>query len=82
MTAPLLLPHSVAEELAETLIVEEAVGAAELEHLGAAPPRELLVEQVLVDALALGAAVLLGPGHPQPALLTEEGHELPASGSE
>ena len=51
-----------------------------LADLGAAPAGQLLVEQVLVDTLALGAAVLLGPGHAQPAPLPEGGHEGPALG--
>ena len=43
------------------------------------PPRagERLVEEVLVDALAGRAAVLLGPGHAEPALGAELGHERP-----
>ena len=41
---------------------------------------QLLVEQVLVDALALLAAVLLGPGDAEPALLAELGHELSSLG--
>jgi hypothetical protein len=41
------------------------------------PAGQLLVEQVLVDALALGAPVVLGPGHAQPPLLTQGGHEAP-----
>ena len=46
------------------------------------PPRagERLVEEVLVDALALGAAVLLGPGEAEPALLAELAHERAALG--
>ena len=49
-----------------------------LADLGAAPTGELLVEQVLVDALAVLAAVLLGPGDAEPALLADLGHEGPA----
>ena len=51
-----------------------------LADLGAAPAGQLLVEQVLVDALALGAAVVLGPGHAEPAPLAQGGHEGAALG--
>ena len=46
------------------------------------PPRagERLVEEVLVDALALGAAVLLRPGEAEPALLADLAHERAALG--
>ena len=44
------------------------------------PPRrgQGLVQEVLVDAVALLAPVLLGPGDPEPALLAHLGHEGPA----
>ena len=49
-----------------------------LSDLRAAAPSESLVEQVLVEALAVLAPVLLGPGDPEPAPLAELGHELTA----
>ena len=49
-----------------------------LADLGAAPAGQGLVEEVLVDAVALLAPVLLGPGDPEPALVPHLGHEGPA----
>ena len=49
-----------------------------LADLGSAPGGQRLVEQVLVDAVAVLAAVLLGPGDAEPALLAQLGHELAA----
>ena len=46
-----------------------------LADLWAATTGELLVEDVLVDALTLGAVVLLGPGHAEPALVADLLHE-------
>src|SRR5690606_33063381 len=46
-----------------------------LADLRAAAPRERLVQDVLVDARLLLAAVLLGPGHPEPAARGELLHE-------
>src|SRR5262249_6755267 len=46
-----------------------------LADLRTAAPREPLVQQVLVDALALGAAELLRPGHAEPAPLAHRPHE-------
>ena len=46
-----------------------------LADLRAAATGEPLVQQVLVDALALGAAVLLRPGHAEPAPLAQRAHE-------
>ena len=51
-----------------------------LADLRGAPPGQRLVEQVLVDAVALGPAVLLRPGHAQPAPLADLGHERAALG--
>ena len=48
--------------------------------LRAAPGRQGLVEQVLVDALAVLAAVSGGPGDAQPSPLADLGHELAALG--
>src|SRR3954453_21501941 len=50
-------------------------GGPPLADLGAPAAGELLVEDVLVDALALRAAVLLGPGHAEPALVAHLLHE-------
>ena len=47
-----------------------------LADLRAAPGGQGLVQQVLVDTLAVLAPVLLGPGDPEPALLAHLGHEL------
>ena len=49
-----------------------------LSDLRTAAPGERLVEQVLVEALAVLAAVLLGPGDPEPAPLAQLGHERAA----
>ena len=77
----------VAQDHRQELLLQEVVAVRDegladdadaLADLRAAPPRERLVEQVLVDALALGAAVLLRPGHPEPAPRAELGHERPA----
>ena len=51
-----------------------------LTDLRAAATGELLVEDVLVDALALAAAVLLRPGHAEPALVAHFLHERAALG--
>src|SRR5690606_22549408 len=79
----------VAEDLGEELALE-LLGAVADERLAddadafadlwRAPAGEGLVEQVLVDAVLLGPAVLLRPGHAQPALLADLGHEGPAGG--
>ena len=70
----------VAQDLREELLLQEvarllderlADDADALADLRAAARRERLVEQVLVDTLALGAAVLLGPGQAEPAPLAE-----------
>ena len=67
----------VAQDHREELLLEEVVAVRDerladdadaLADLRAAPSGERLVEQELVDALALRAAVLLGPGHAEPAL--------------
>ena len=65
------------EELAAVRDQRLADDADALADLRAAARRERLVEEVLVDALALGAAVLLGPGHAEPAPLAELAHERP-----
>ena len=66
----------VAQDHRQELLLQEVVAVRDerladdadaLADLRAAPPGERLVEQVLVDALALGAAVLLRPGHAEPA---------------
>jgi hypothetical protein len=49
-----------------------------LADLGSSPCGQGLVQDVLVDALALLAPVLLRPGHAQPALLAELSHQGPA----
>ena len=51
-----------------------------LADLWAAAAGQLLVEEVLVDALPLGAAEFLGPGHAEVAPLAHRGHEGPTLG--
>ena len=79
----------VAQDLGQELGLQPLVAVADdrladdadaLADLGAAAAGQLLVEEVLVDALALGAAVLLGPGHAEPAPLAQRGHEGAALG--
>ena len=74
----------VAQDLGEELRLHPVVAVADdrladdadaLADLRAAAAGQPLVEQVLVDALTLGAAVLLGPGHAEPAPLAQRGHE-------
>src|SRR6185436_10300965 len=64
----------VAQDHRQELLLEEVVAVRDegladdtdaLADLRTAPARERLVQQVLVDALTLGAAVLLRPGHPE-----------------
>src|SRR5690606_36660504 len=77
----------VLEDHRQELLLQEVGGVSDerladdadaLADLRAATPRELLVEDVLVHALALGPAVLLRPGHPEPALAPDLLHEGPA----
>jgi len=79
----------VAQDLREELLLHLLAGffdqgladdADALADLRATTRRELLVEEVLVHALALGTAVLLGPRESEPAPLTQLGHERPALG--
>ena len=63
--------------MADERLADDADALADLWR---APAGEGLVEQVLVDAVLLGPAVLLRPGHAQPALLADLGHEGPAGG--
>ena len=79
--------HVVAQDLRQELLLQEvarllderlADDADALADLRAAARRERLVEEVLVDALALRAAVLLRPGQPEPAPLADLAHERAA----
>ena len=77
----------VLEDLGEELLLQ-LVGAVSddgladdadaLADLRPTSAGELLVEQVLIDTLSVLAAVLLGPGDAEPALLAQLGHELSA----
>jgi len=58
--------------VAEQRLADDADALADLR---AAAAGERLIEQVLVDAVALLAAPLLRPGQPEPAALGELGHE-------
>ena len=78
--------HVVAQDLRQELLLQElarlldqrlADDADALADLRAAARRERLVEEVLVHAFALGPAVLLGPGEPEPAPLADLAHEGP-----
>ena len=77
----------VAEDLGQELLLQLVAPVADdgladdadaLADLRSAPGSQSLVEQVLVDALAVLAAVLLGPGDAQPPLFAHLGHELPS----
>ena len=79
--------HLVAEDLRQELLLQPVVPVADqgladdadtLADLRAAAAGQSLVEEVLVEALAVLAAVLLRPGDPEPAPLAELGHELAA----
>jgi hypothetical protein len=79
--------HFVAQDLGQELLFQflAAVPDDRLAHdadpfadLGSAPAGQGLVQEVLVDAVALLAPVLLGPGDAQPPLLTQQGHERPS----
>ena len=70
----------VAQDLRQELLLQLLAAVAQdrladdadaLADLRAAPAGERLVEQVLVDAVAFLAALLLGPGDAEPALLAE-----------
>jgi hypothetical protein len=77
----------VAQDLREELGLHRVAGFFDdrladdphaLADLRTAARRERLVQEVLVDAFALGAAVLLRPREPEPALLAHLGHERAA----
>jgi hypothetical protein len=79
----------VLEDHRQELLLEEvaAVGderladdADALADLRSAPAGQRFVEDELVDAFALGAAVLLGPSQPEPPVMAERLHERPPLG--
>src|SRR5207237_1233593 len=66
------LPLQLLAAVAQDGLADDADALADL---GPAAPGQTLVQQILVDAVAVLAAPVLGPGDAEPAPLPHLGHE-------